>query len=115
MTRTMKAVLLSACVFPGSGHIYLKRFRSGAVLAGAALLSLYVLVSKTVERAVIISERIQHGEIPPDFAAISDYVSAQSTGGDSVSVNLATLVLIIVWLVGIVQSHRIGRRMGNPA
>jgi len=105
----MKAVLLSACVFPGSGHLYLRRFGTGVVLAGAAFLSLYVLVSRTVERAVAISERIQRGEIPPDIAAISDYVSAQSAAGDPLSINLATLVLTIVWLVGIIHCHVIGR------
>ena len=109
MTRRMKAVLLSACVFPGSGHLYLKRFGVGVMLAGAAFLSLYVLVSKTVERALAISERIQRGEIPPDFTAISDYVSAQSAGGETLSINLATLVLVVVWLVGIVHCHVIGR------
>ena len=104
-------MLLSACVFPGSGHLYLKRFKIGVVLAGAAFVSLYVLVSKTVERALAISERIQRGEIPPDFTAISDYVSAQSAGGETLSINLATYVFIIVWLVGVIHSHRIGRSL----
>ena len=111
MTRRMKAVLLSACVFPGLGHLYLKRFGSGVTLAVAAFLSLYVLVSKTVERAVAISERIQRGEIPPDITAISDYVSAQAAGGETLSINLATFVLIIVWLVGIIHCHIIGRSL----
>jgi len=115
MSKAIKAVMLSALVFPGSGHFYLKRFKGGAVLAGAALLALYVLVSKAVERALVISDRIQRGEIAPDIAAISEYVSRQSAGNEAQSINLATAVLIIAWLIGIIQAYRIGRSMDSGA
>ncbi len=110
MAKSTKAALLSALIFPGAGHFMLKRYVSSAVLAGAALSGLYYLVSETVERAMQISEKIQSGEIQIDVAEITALVSKQSTGAEAHTLNIATTVLIISWLIGIVDSYRVGQQ-----
>ncbi len=110
MAKSTKAALLSALIFPGAGHFMLKRYVSSAVLAGAALSGLYYLVSETVERAMQISEKLQSGEIQIDVAEITALVSKPSTGADAHTLNIATTVLIISWLIGIVDSYRVGQQ-----
>ena len=105
----MKAALLSAFVFPGAGHFFLKKHLTGTVLAGSAFISLYLVVSKTVERALQIFEKIQRGEVQPDIAAITELVTRQSTGTDAKLLNIASAVFIISLLVGIIDSYRVGR------
>ncbi len=109
MTKSTKAALLSALVFPGVGHFFLKKYISATVLAGAAVGGIYYLLMIMVERAVQITAKIQTGEIPLNVAGITELVSKQSTGAEAQLQNIATAIFIICWLIGIVDSYRVGR------
>ena len=109
MTKSIKAALLSAFVFPGVGHLFLKKLISGSLLVCAAFLSAYVVISKSVERALLITEQILSGEIMPDATAITDLISKQPAGDDALLLNVAWGVLFITWLIGIVGSYIAGR------
>ena len=104
----MKAALLSALVFPGAGHFFLKKHIAGIVLAGSTCASLYLLISNMMERVLQITEKIQHGQVQLDVAAITELISKQSTGNEAQLLNIATVVLIVSWLVGIVDSYIVG-------
>jgi hypothetical protein len=109
MNNSMKAALLSAFIFPGAGHFFLKKYISGAVLVATAFAALYLIISNAVERALQIAEKIQSGEVQLDVAAIAELVSKQPTGTGTQVLNIATAVLFISWLIGIVDSYRVGR------
>ncbi|RLA46367.1 MAG: hypothetical protein DRR04_05490 [Gammaproteobacteria bacterium] len=109
MNRPVKATLLSALVFPGAGHFFLKRYIPGSVLAGSASLALYILVSKAVERAVRITDKIQRGEVELDVAAITELISNHPAGPEDQILSIATAGLLLSWLIGIVDSYRAGR------
>ncbi len=108
MKKSTKAVLLSAFVFPGAGHFFLKKYISGVVLVGASFAGIYFLISKTKERALQITEKIQSGDIRSDVAAIAEIISKQPTGTEAQLLKYATAVLIICWIIGIVDSYRVG-------
>ena len=109
MKISTKAVLLSALVFPGTGHLLLKSYRTGMLLISASLVSLYYLVTTSVEAALQIVDKIQSGEVSPDVASITDLVSKQSAGAEMLWSNVATAVLVICWVIGIIDSYRKGR------
>lgn len=109
MSKAIKAALLSALVFPGAGHFYLKKTIAGFVLAGAALIPLYLIIAPLVGRASQIAEQIQRGAVPPDIAAITELLSKPSTETDPWLLNLAWAVLLFSWLIAIADSYRIGR------
>ncbi len=115
MNKPMKAALLSAFIFPSVGHFHLKKYIPGAVLAGTAFAGLYFLIAKTVERALQMTEKIQSGEVQIDVATITELVSKQSTGIEAQLLNIATAVLIISWLIGIVDSYGVGRAKDKDA
>jgi len=104
MSKSSKAVLLSALVFPGAGHFYLNRKITGSVLAVSALFS---IVSGILERAQLIADKIVSGEIQPDMTIITELVSRQPAGTEAQSLNIATIILIISWVIGVVDSYRI--------
>jgi len=107
--KSTKAALLSAFVFPGVGHLYLKKYTAGILLAGASFAAIYYLIAKAVETAVEISEKIQSGDVQMDVGAITQLVSQQASGIDAQMLNIATTALGICWLIGIVDSYRAGR------
>lgn len=101
---------MSALVFPGVGHLFLKKYVSAVVLAGAAFGGIYYLLTIMVERALQITAKIQTGEMPLDVAGMTELISKQATGAEAQLQNMATAVFIICWLIGIVDSWRIGRK-----
>ena len=110
MKKVTKAALLSAFVFPGAGHIFLKNYITGIALASASLTMIYYLVSGALQSAQQIIDKIQAGDIDPDLTTITEMVAQQSTGTDARMPNIAAAVLVICWLVGIIDSYRAGRQ-----
>lgn len=109
MNKAIKASLLSALVFPGSGHFLLKKYVPGTVLAGTALAGLGFLIAEAVEKALQITEKIQSGEVRMDAATIMEMVAKPATGADAQLLDIAMGALLIAWLIGIVDSYRVGR------
>lgn len=113
MKKTDQAVLLSALIFPGSGHFFLKQYFVGMLLASVALVASYSLITGMISKALELADKIKSGEIPPDLAAITELLSQQSAGTDLQSLNTAIFFLLVAWLVGIVDSYRLGRQIDN--
>ena len=111
MSKSNKAVLLSALVFPGAGHLFLKKHITGAVLVCASLVALYLIVADILEKALTIVEKIERGEISPDVAAIAELLSRQPMGNESQLLDAALPVLVICWVIGIADSYRCGRAL----
>jgi len=115
VNKSIKASLLSALLFPGAGHIFLKKYIFGAVLSASASAALYVLISNAVEIAQQIVEKIQNGEIGLDAAAIAAMMEKQPPGAEAQLIDIATLVLLVSWLIGVVDSYRLGKVQDNDA
>lgn len=109
MSKSNKAVLISALVFPGAGHLYLKKYLSGAILVGATLGSLSYLIVKATEIALQIAEEIQIGKVQLNVMDITELVSKQTAGSEAQLYDIATAVIFISWVIGIIDSYRIGR------
>ena len=109
MSNSLKAALLSALVFPGSGHFMLKKHLMGTLLAGFSVVCIYVYLSTALEIAQELSLKIQTGEIPLDVAIITEAISTQIAASDTGYVGISTYVLAACWLLGIADSYRLGR------
>ena len=105
----MKAVLISALVFPGAGHFLLKKYPAGFFLASASCVSLYYIVKISIENAFQIVGDIQNNGAQLDVVALTELVSKQTANIDSNVINFATIALIICWFVGIFDSYRVSR------
>lgn len=108
MNKASKAALVSALIFPGIGHFSLKKPLQGTFLAGASFVCLYFLVSAIMEVANQIVVKIQNGDIPMDVTNISNIVASQLAGSDGRLINIPSYMLMVLWVVGIVDSYRVG-------
>ncbi len=108
MKRSSKAALLSGLIFPGIGHMVLKQNLRGSVLMLSALVALSVIVTRVFQRALTIVDRINSGDIPIETGVIAELVSNSTTGVDSFIENTAVIVLGACWLIGIIDSYRLG-------
>jgi len=110
MKNSMKAALLSGLVFPGLGQIVLKHYKRGIALTLAVLLSLLVVVVKALRQAFIILEKIEAEGRAIDMSTISSAVAKASTTSDNFVYNFVLLLIILLWIIGIVDAYRLGRK-----
>ncbi|MBN2790250.1 MAG: hypothetical protein JXR69_08675 [Candidatus Delongbacteria bacterium] len=109
MTRSLKAVLFSAFIFPGAGHFLLKKYYRGITFLVLTAFSLYLMISGTIERAFIILEKIEQGEVQPDVNSILNLVMQQPNPAEAQLIHTGFWLLIFLWIVGIIDSYRITR------
>jgi hypothetical protein len=106
---SIKAALISALVYPGAGHLYLKKYFAAAIIIVIASVALFIILSNAIAAAQFVSDKIVSGEIPADVAAISEAVT-QQLATDSQSIANATIAIGLAWLFGIIDSFRIGMK-----
>ena len=109
MKKSTKAVLLSGLVFPGAGHFSLDLFSRGLFFFLPALSSLIVLIQFSLGKAYAIADLIEQGKIPLDTAVITSLISAPPTGPELLKIQIATWIIIVCWVAGMVDSFRLGR------
>ena len=109
MKKTTKVALLSALVFPGAGHLYLKKYPPafGFIAAFAYLLS--IIISTLIEKTEKISQLIIDGKIPLEVNAISQALAEQNVNGAQVS-SFAGYSLLFIWLFAVFDAYRIAKQ-----
>lgn len=110
MQKPIKAALFSALIFPGCGHFLLRCYRTGLVLLAITLAALGFILNYAITQAQIIADQILANELPLDPVLIAERVSAATSAGNSPANHIAMNVLIVCWIIGIVDSYRLGRR-----
>ena len=73
-----------------------------------ALVASSVIVTKIYHRALTIVDGINSGDVPVDAGAIAEMVSNSTSGADIFIDNIAVIVLGSCWLIGIIDSYRVG-------
>jgi hypothetical protein len=86
----------------------LKQYRRGSVLILPAMAALSVIVTKAINQALTIVDRINSGEIPVEARAIIKLASIPNSSAKDSILNIAAIVVGAVWIIGIVDSYRLG-------
>ena len=60
-------------------------------------------------RAMEITDKIINGQVASDISAIRQLIVQPQSDAVAQQLSTATTVLIIVWIVGIIDSYRLGR------
>lgn len=108
MKKSTKAVLLSALVFPGVGHLYLKKTLFGGLLAIASFVCIYDIMSKMMQNMQQMVDRMQSGYVPPDMTAMLELASSQTAGMEAHLSGTSAVIFVILWLVAVFDSYRVG-------
>ena len=70
--------------------------------------ALSVIVTKAINQALTIVDRINSGEIPVEARAIIELASIPDSSAEDSILNIAAIVVGTVWIIGIVDSYRLG-------
>ncbi|MGZ5199603.1 MAG: DUF6677 family protein [Telluria sp.] len=107
MNRAPAAALLSALVFPGVGHFYLRRPRRAWLFLVPALVAAVLWFGDVMTQVSTILDQVQSGAIAPDPAAIAARMEAH--GGDSLLTTLSGIVFVVFWAGSIIDSIVVAR------
>lgn len=110
MNNSLKGALLSGVVFPGVGQVILKHYKRGIALMVTVLVSLLVIVVKTVQQAFTLLEKIESDGGAINMSTISNAATQASTTADSFIFNFVLLLIIFCWIIGVVDAYRIGKK-----
>lgn len=111
MKPSIKAVLLCAFVFPGSGYFTLKQPKRGIISIAIACASLLTITREIYQKAVIIAEQITNGTLPFDMLVI--HQKANEALATLPTYMLTTLGIIIasVWVFSMIDCYRLGKKI----
>ena len=109
----MKAVLLSAVVFPGTGHFYLKKYFSGVLLSVTASVCSYLIIMNFTIRILTLFEKIQSGEIVLDFLLMMQFILTEPEDPAARLSAVVWIAMMICWLIAIFDSYRIAKKSSS--
>ena len=108
MSRSTTALLLSALVFPGAGHLYLKRKTRALLFIVPALVAGAYFVVDATRRATDLADQIMSGSMGTDPVAIA--ARLEQAGPTPFLVSLAIYIMLACWIVAAVDAWRLGRQ-----
>ena len=108
MNRSVIAALLSALVFPGAGHFYLKRPARALAFLAPALAAVGYFLGKVASQVGEMVDLMQAGKLALDPVAIG--ARLENSGIDSPMMTIAIWVMIACWIGAIVDAALLGRR-----
>jgi len=111
MKASTKAALISALVFPGLGHLVLRKGARGLLFIVPAALAVIYLLRSVLQLLDRLMDDINRGALALDPVAILERVHA--SGIDNAATNLASLVCIVCWAGSIIDALWLGRGKGG--
>ena len=106
MNRSVKAALISALVFPGAGHLYLKRGARACLFLLPTLVAVVVFLNDAMEQATEIAGQIMAGTMPADPVAMA--ARLEQHGGSTLA-TVAAAVMVVCWIGAAVDAYMVGR------
>jgi hypothetical protein len=110
MKKSIKGALLSGVVFPGWGQVILKHYKRGIALMLIASVNMLLIIVKAVQQAFAILEKIESKGGAINMSTISKAATQASTISGSLIFNIALLLIILCWIIGVVDAYRIGKK-----
>lgn len=104
MNLTVKAGLLSALLFPGAGQWLLKKRLRAVMFAVAAGVPLYYIMNITMTQTQLMVDKVLMSGSNIDIANITALVQQQMANMDTQGIYFATITLLCVWLINILDA-----------
>lgn len=109
MKPSLRAALLNAFIFPGVGHIHLKRAARGSIFLLPTLVAVLYFLNQVMERANAIVDQVSAGTMPLDPALIA--ARLEDSSGNSALMTASVYLIVVCWAASIVDGYLLGRSM----
>jgi len=109
MKKTTQVTLLSLLVFPGFGHLLLKKYAVAIGFAASFGYLLLSLLNEIHDKTQQVLASVISGDIPIEAAAIRQALIDQ---GALENANLSTMsyLLLVIWVISAFDAYRIANK-----
>jgi len=109
MNQAAKAALFNALLFPGLGHIYLKKYKRGIVFMTSVLTGMMFICWSVLQTAISILKEtpLQNGTLDGALIAKMSMDAARSMTTAHFIWILPGIVLL--WMLSIIDAYKIGK------
>ena len=113
MKDSIKSALISAFVYPGAGHFFLKNKLIGTILARSFSVPLFIVIDDKYTKVTHIIQQVINNQGLVDIVALTNKINQTIYMVDSTKLKYSLIVLIIIWLIAIIDSYRLGLKQSN--
>ena len=110
MKANLKAVLLTAIIYPGAGHFSLKKHLIGAIFAGVFSVLLILTMKDIFAVAQCTANEIVAGKIPMTITSILGAAKEPSLACAKLAEYKYLPLMIIIWVLSMVDAYRLGKK-----
>lgn len=110
MKKSIIAALMSLLVFPGTGHVWLKKTKLGMSLIFISMMALLVSIAEIFKVIMRVLNDINSGRIniDPELLTATIMENLHNGSNNSSLLNTALTVLIVCWIFSTLDAFRIG-------
>ncbi len=111
MKKSIKAALLSGVLGAGAGHLFLKRYRRGAILIFSTLSCLVIIATQAIKQTQVIFDKLPSPNEAPGFDELSVLLTENLNKEDFVLTNVVTMLIMLIWTLAVFDAYKIGKDM----
>ena len=111
MKPSSKAASLSAFLFPGSGHMFLKLYVRGIIFIIIAGIGLFLMMEAAFSIAWTIANDIEQGKVAFDINSIRSVVEQTMGVYKDPSLQGAKWAIVISWIISTLDAYREGKNL----
>ena len=112
MKQSTKVTLLSLLVFPGIGHLVLKKYAIAIGFIASFAYLLLGLVKEIHDKTQQVIDSMLRGEIPMELSAIRQALIDQGAL-ESSNLTIIGYLLLIIWAIAAFDAYRIANKSIN--
>ena len=105
MNKSVKAALLSGLVFPGVGQLSIGYKKRGWFIIFVIYVFLYLIMTKIMQQAASIVEKMQTSGVALDIESISNKTSELVGFSDNSYLNTLLVLFVLGWLISVIDAY----------
>ncbi len=109
MKQTTKVLFLSTLIFPGIGHLLLKKYAIALAFIISFSYLLIGFINSVIEKVQWVVDRLIRGEIPIELSAIRRALEEQNILTDQQQ-ELTLFFLLFIWFFAAFDAYRIAKK-----
>jgi hypothetical protein len=112
MKKTTKVTLLSILVFPGVGHLVLKKYAIALGFIASFAYLLLGFIGDIIDKSQQVIDSIVRGETPLEINAISEALAEQGVLA-SQQQSFAGYLLLLIWILAAFDAYRMAKKINT--
>lgn len=110
MNLATRAALYNALLFPGWGHLYLKKYKRGIIIILSILAGMLSICWSMVQVAINILKAHPYKKGTVDITAVINLSMDSIKAIDLNNISLLLLFMVLLWIIATIDAYQLGKK-----